>query len=136
MGVPAHGISTDLLTPLGAYLRLLTEPQRPAVDALGVRDRRLLHMLVAQVATPGLATKGPSIQDAVDVLWEHPQVRTELVELCHERKLSFFLAALYLSSHSSASSSATEIALKDAATTPGTKSKSTESIRLEYVGGF
>jgi aqualysin 1 len=44
--------------------------------------------------------------------------------------------ALYLSSHMSASSLATEQALKNAATTPGTKSKNGESIRLEYVGGF
>jgi subtilisin family serine protease len=44
--------------------------------------------------------------------------------------------ALYLSSHTSPSSSATEIALKGAAKMPGTKSKNGDSIVLEYVGGF
>jgi hypothetical protein len=43
---------------------------------------------------------------------------------------------LYLSRNPSASSSATEIALKVAAKTLGTKSESGASIRLEYVGGF
>jgi len=44
--------------------------------------------------------------------------------------------ALYLSSHASANTSTTEIALKGAAKTPGTKSKNGDSIMLEYVGGF
>jgi subtilisin family serine protease len=44
--------------------------------------------------------------------------------------------ALYLSSNTSASSSTTEIALKGAAKTPGTKSKNGDAIMLEYVGGF
>jgi hypothetical protein len=43
---------------------------------------------------------------------------------------------LYLSRNTSASSSATEIALRVAAKTLGTKSESGASIRLEYVGGF
>jgi aqualysin 1 len=45
-------------------------------------------------------------------------------------------SALYLSSHTSASSSTTEQALKNTATMPGTKSKNGDLIRLEYVGGF
>ncbi len=45
-------------------------------------------------------------------------------------------AALYLSSHPGASSSAVERALKDAAVKPGTKSKSGRAVLLENVGGF
>lgn len=45
-------------------------------------------------------------------------------------------AALYLSSHAGASSSAVESALKGTAKTPGAKSKDGRLIRLEYVGGF
>jgi aqualysin 1 len=44
--------------------------------------------------------------------------------------------ALYLSSHTSASSLATEIALKEAANPLATKSKNGDSIVLENVGGF
>ena len=45
-------------------------------------------------------------------------------------------AALYLSSHASASSSAVEAALKSAAVSPGTTSKDGRAILLENVGGF
>jgi subtilisin family serine protease len=45
-------------------------------------------------------------------------------------------AALYLSSHTSASSSAVEGALKSAATKPGTPSKDGRSILLENVKTF
>ena len=45
-------------------------------------------------------------------------------------------AALYLSSHPSASSSAVEGALKDAATNLGTKSEDGRAVLLENVGGF
>jgi aqualysin 1 len=44
--------------------------------------------------------------------------------------------ALYLSSHTGASPSTVEAALKSAAKTPGTKSKDGRSITTEYVGGF
>jgi subtilisin family serine protease len=44
--------------------------------------------------------------------------------------------ALYLSSHTGASPSTVEAALKSAAKTPGTKSKDGRSITVEYVGGF
>ena len=45
-------------------------------------------------------------------------------------------AALYLSSHTSASPSRVETALKNAAKKPGTKSKDGRAILLEYVGRF
>jgi aqualysin 1 len=44
--------------------------------------------------------------------------------------------ALYLSTHTGASPSSVESALKSAAQTPGTKSKDGRSIVREYVGGF
>jgi subtilisin family serine protease len=44
--------------------------------------------------------------------------------------------ALYLSSHTSASPSSVEGALRSAAQTPGTKSKDGRNILREYVGGF
>ena len=65
---------------LGIYRFLLAEPTPPAVEGLTVRDGRLLHMLAAQVADR-VINKYTSLQHAVDLLWDHPQVRTELLEL-------------------------------------------------------
>ena len=65
---------------ISTYRRLLDAPIAPAVPSLPDRERRLVHMLVAAVADRAL-TRESTVQDAVDLLWAHPQVRTELVEL-------------------------------------------------------
>lgn len=65
---------------IDSYRRLLAESSAPAVDAMPVRERRLLHMLAAQV-TDRAITKDTSFQAAVDILWEHAQVRAELLQL-------------------------------------------------------
>jgi superfamily II DNA or RNA helicase/HKD family nuclease len=63
-----------------AFRELLEMPSPPAVAALPERQRRLLRMLVASVADQALS-KDDSLQDGVDLLWHHPQVRGELAEL-------------------------------------------------------
>ena len=65
---------------ISTYRRLLAAPDPPAVDELAERERRLLHMLVASV-TDQVLSRDTSLQDAVDMLWSHPQVRSELLEL-------------------------------------------------------
>jgi len=65
---------------IATYRRLLAEPDPPPIEVLPTRDRRLLHMLVAQV-TDRTISKDSSLQQAVDILWSHPQVRAELLEL-------------------------------------------------------
>ena len=65
---------------IDTYRRQLAHAAAPDVAALPVRERRLLHMLVAQVADRAL-TKDATVQEAVDVLWAHPQVREELRQL-------------------------------------------------------
>ncbi len=62
------------------WTRLLAQPVAPTVDELPLRERRLLHMLAAQVGDQALAT-GDRLQRAVDLLWAHPQVRHELRQL-------------------------------------------------------
>lgn len=62
------------------YQRLLAEPTRPNIEALAERERRLLHMLVA-VVTDRAITRQTHLQGATDLLWNHPQVRSELLEL-------------------------------------------------------
>ncbi|MEZ5376802.1 MAG: DUF3427 domain-containing protein [Acidimicrobiales bacterium] len=63
-----------------AYRRLLSSSAVPRVEDLSLRSRRLLHMLVAS-ATDQAITKDDSLQDAVDMLWSHPQVVAELGDL-------------------------------------------------------
>jgi superfamily II DNA or RNA helicase/HKD family nuclease len=65
---------------IGIYRRLLAGSDAPDVAALPERERRLLHMLVASV-TDQVVTRETSLQEAVDLLWAHPQVRDELLEL-------------------------------------------------------
>jgi Domain of unknown function (DUF3427)/Helicase conserved C-terminal domain/Type III restriction enzyme, res subunit len=65
---------------LGTYTRLLDTEGPPNVDHLAARERRLLHMLVATLADQALTKQAP-LQDAVDLMWTHPQVRAELREL-------------------------------------------------------
>lgn len=82
---------------IGSYRRLLDEPVPPPAAALPVRTRRLVHMLVASLADQALH-KTASLQDAVDLLWAHPQVLAELrqvlavldgqVDHVHERLVS------------------------------------------------
>ncbi|HVM55068.1 MAG TPA: DUF3427 domain-containing protein, partial [Acidimicrobiales bacterium] len=62
------------------YRNHLAHPDPPRLDQLPERTRRLLRMLVAQVADRAI-TKDTSVQAAVDLLWTHPQVRAELAEL-------------------------------------------------------
>lgn len=65
---------------LATYQDLLAQATAPSVDAMHERQRRLVRMLVAAV-TGRAITKDTGFQDAVDLLWAHPQVRAELVEL-------------------------------------------------------
>ncbi|MBU6248302.1 MAG: DUF3427 domain-containing protein [Xanthomonadaceae bacterium] len=55
-------------------------PRPPQGASLGLRGRRLLHMLAASLATE---LPGPcrTLDAAIDLLWQHPQVLAELVEL-------------------------------------------------------
>jgi hypothetical protein len=61
------------------YRRLLANGTPPASFA-SERERRLLHMLVAQVADR-VSNKDTSLKEAADLLWAHLQVRAELLEL-------------------------------------------------------
>jgi superfamily II DNA or RNA helicase/HKD family nuclease len=65
---------------ISTYQRLLAGASPPQVDRLPIRERRLLHMLAAAAGDQAL-TKDSSVQDAVDLLWSHPQVLTELQQV-------------------------------------------------------
>lgn len=65
---------------IATYRQLLTELPPPEASSMPERQRRLLHMLVAQIADRAI-TKDTSLQGAVDLLWTHPQVRAELQDV-------------------------------------------------------
>jgi superfamily II DNA or RNA helicase/HKD family nuclease len=65
---------------IGAYQRLLSTAQPPTVETVSPREQRLVRMLVAAV-TDRVIARETSLQEAVDVLWAYPQVRSELEEL-------------------------------------------------------
>lgn len=71
---------------LSVFARLLATPVAPRVDRLDVRSRRTLHMLVAplvdqMVGKNKTLPRDTGLQAAADVLWAHPQVRSELLEV-------------------------------------------------------
>jgi len=62
---------------IATYRRLLAEPTPPQAGSVSERERRLLHMLVAQVGDQAF-NKDTSLQEAIEMLWTHPQIRAEL----------------------------------------------------------
>jgi hypothetical protein len=65
---------------IDTYRRLLSSDEPPAVEALSESEGRMLRMLVGTV-TDKAVTKGTSLADGCQLLWQHPQVREELLEL-------------------------------------------------------
>ena len=63
-----------------AYRRVASRRAVPQVASLDEHDRRLLHMLVASIADRAIS-KGTTLQEAVDLVWAHPQVVAEISEL-------------------------------------------------------
>ncbi len=66
---------------LDAWRRWLREDAPPDVSTLTLRDRRLLRMLLVQLALDRLIEGDATLASGSALLWEHPQVRSELVEL-------------------------------------------------------
>lgn len=65
---------------IDAYRRLLTLDAPPAFEALDPVDRRLLRMLVATLTDKAI-DRQTTMTEACLMLWQHPQVRREMVEL-------------------------------------------------------
>ncbi len=88
---PAGPHERSLRRALGRQLHV-DDPQRirgyldlisagvPDTAAMGLVERRLVRMLVANLGNQVLA-KGDDLQGAVDMVWAHPQVLAELREL-------------------------------------------------------
>jgi superfamily II DNA or RNA helicase/HKD family nuclease len=65
---------------IDSYTRLVCRGSAPRLADLTDAERRLVRMLTASLADSVLG-KTTSGQDAVDIVWSHPQVLTELAEL-------------------------------------------------------
>ena len=68
---------------IGTYRRLVESSASLNVAAMPERQRRLVRMLVASIGDQVL-TKEQSLQEGVDLMWSHPQVRAELAQLLVE----------------------------------------------------
>jgi superfamily II DNA or RNA helicase/HKD family nuclease len=73
-------LHVDDLTRIAAWREMVSREQPPDAERLGAREQRLLRMLVASVCEQAL-TKGMTLAEGVALLWAHPQVRAELLEL-------------------------------------------------------
>ncbi|MEO7964949.1 MAG: DUF3427 domain-containing protein [Gemmatimonadaceae bacterium] len=65
---------------LDAWRRWLGANETPNVDAMTERGRRLFKMLLVQLLDR-VADEDTTFVEGAEILWEHPQVRSELVEL-------------------------------------------------------
>jgi Domain of unknown function (DUF3427) len=68
----------DDLERIDAYRSLVGRTQPPNPDSLSDRERRFARMLVGSLATP---TTPASLAEGLAHLWEHAQIRSELLEL-------------------------------------------------------
>jgi superfamily II DNA or RNA helicase len=73
-------LHVDDMVRIEAYRRFLHQDSAPAPALLSVSERRLLHMLIATVAGQA-ATRSATLEEACAVMWAHPQVRSEVIEL-------------------------------------------------------
>jgi len=62
------------------YSSLLQRLARPDVSSLSLVDQRLARMLVASLASQALSAKA-SLQQAIDLVWSHPQTINEAQDL-------------------------------------------------------
>lgn len=70
----------DDLVRVDAYERFLSSETPPNVDSLSNSDKRLLRMLVASVVDKAVA-RTATLEEGASLLFAHPQIRAELLEL-------------------------------------------------------
>ncbi len=79
-----------------AYRRLLSSQAPPDPEQLSANDQRVLRMLVASVVHKAVRP-GATLLDGCALLWAHPQVRRELVQLLAvlDERITHFPAVLH-----------------------------------------
>jgi superfamily II DNA or RNA helicase/HKD family nuclease len=76
----ARMLHIDDFLRIDSYRRWLSENEAPDLASLTLRERLLVRMLVASLADR-VINKTTSLEDACDIVWAHPQVRAELLDL-------------------------------------------------------
>ena len=76
----ARLLHIDDFLRIDTYRRLLSKGQPPDLASLSLRERLLVRMLVASVADRAI-NNTTSLKDACAIVWAHPQVRAELLDL-------------------------------------------------------
>jgi superfamily II DNA or RNA helicase/HKD family nuclease len=76
----ARLLHIDDFLRIDTYRSLLSRAQPPDLASLSLRERLLVRMLVASVADRAI-NKTTSLKDACEIVWAHPQVRAELLDL-------------------------------------------------------
>jgi superfamily II DNA or RNA helicase/HKD family nuclease len=70
----------DDMLRISVYRRLLENERAPDLGQLSPRERRLLRMLVGSLVS-GVVNKDTPLLEGAVLLWNHPQVRAELIDL-------------------------------------------------------
>jgi hypothetical protein len=91
-------LHVDDLLRIRTYERLLRTPGAPDPAQMPERERRLLRMLVGSLVAGG-ATKDTSLREGAGLLWNHPQVLSELLDLLEVLSAGMEHVATPLSTH-------------------------------------
>ncbi len=73
-------LHVDDMLRIAVYRRFLESKQAPDSAQLSPRERRLLRMLVGSLVS-GAVNKDTPLREGAVLLWSHPQVRAELLDL-------------------------------------------------------
>ncbi len=73
-------LHVDDMVRIAMYRRFLSSTHVPDSESLPPYERRLLRMLVASMVEKA-ASKTTSLRGGTALLWQHPQIRSELLEL-------------------------------------------------------
>lgn len=65
---------------VSGYRALLRSPDAPDAGQVSEAEKRLIRMLVSNLASSAIG-KNDSLQEAIDMVWSHPQVISELTEV-------------------------------------------------------
>jgi superfamily II DNA or RNA helicase/HKD family nuclease len=73
-------LHVDDVARINAYKQMLSEPAPPRKDKSSDLDRRFVRMIIASIVGQSVGAAA-SLDEACERVWEHPQVRAEIVEL-------------------------------------------------------
>ena len=91
----------DDLTRLDRYQALLASDSPPDLESLSEPDRRLVRMLVASLVDQ-VSPRDTTLKEGSELIWKHPQIRSELLQLFNVLKTRIDHIQSPLKSHTDA----------------------------------